>query len=448
MRNIKCNIKYIILTFLVGIFIFGTLCGCRTFQRGFVYKDWSRTMSELGIFPIFPPREDVQIGDVYLLPMHPLDAGSVEAIGGLGLTGILCDNILVTEDGKNISSSISDYYKVRPSFPSSMTVLSGALESVLDEKKDVADFNLMPVPSSTDNKSIFGDGDNTRLRQVGFPEFAVTKISQVGLNAIVPVEALSVAGGFSFNSVDQISLKIPSAESYGLPSHFLLDGFFKGKPFVYDSEGALRFKAWDPTNKVGIRSLNKISANLVKSQFNDAFQKLADNLPRKYRNIIKKQLKENKDRIWIAVVEEVYYARAIDISITKQRAKGGAAGVQPITNQMLQELDRLNNLGNRETETRKVTTDTEGREIVENIKIEDSDTAFTLATKMNDYNRELGKQSVPGGSVSVISVSGTSIGLRRSFDRPIAVGVRGVLVCINVNDVKNGGFLVELCSGD
>jgi hypothetical protein len=42
-----------------------------------------------------------------------------------------------------------------------------------------------------------------------------------------------------------------------------------------------------------------------------------------------------------------------------------------------------------------------------------------------------------GGSVKVLRVSTSSIGLRRTFQRPIAVGVRGVLIRVNVGDPKD-----------
>ena len=45
-------------------------------------------MSEMGIFPVYPPREDIVVGDVYAVPLHPYDSATVGYIGGLGTAGI------------------------------------------------------------------------------------------------------------------------------------------------------------------------------------------------------------------------------------------------------------------------------------------------------------------------------------------------------------------------
>jgi hypothetical protein len=44
--------------------------------QGYLMNEWSRTFRELGIVPIFPPREDVQIGDIYV---HATDPESRDA---------------------------------------------------------------------------------------------------------------------------------------------------------------------------------------------------------------------------------------------------------------------------------------------------------------------------------------------------------------------------------
>lgn len=222
--------------------------------------------------------------------------------------------------------------------------------------------------------------------------------------------------------------------------------------------------------------INYVTLKLARSQFNEAGSKLLDHGP------LSGEIDEQSDYIWIAVVNEVYYARAIDMNIRKRRFGGGAANVQPITTKMLKELDRLTKIrASKETKTtetqpkkgkKKTTTpesecvptptpvvtatpaptpsitsptieDTEGRTIVENIEIKEDDDAFALAKKINEYNKNLGDQSVPGGSVNVVSVSGTAVGLRRLFDRPIAVGVRGVIFKINLKKSSGNELHVE-----
>src|SRR5688500_5484548 len=64
------------------------LAGCRpkpgTHDPGYVAKEWSMTMREFGIVPVFPPREDVQVGDVYAMPLPPDVEAQVRAVKAKG----------------------------------------------------------------------------------------------------------------------------------------------------------------------------------------------------------------------------------------------------------------------------------------------------------------------------------------------------------------------------
>lgn len=203
--------------------IMGFLGCSREFKRGMVYKEWTTAMSEEGIFPVFPPREDVQAGDIWLLPMHPYETKSIEKIGGLGKTGIWVTNILYEElRTKGTSTTASDFYKNRFSFPSTTEAIKNAITK---DEAHLADVPIMPV--ATSDQDVFTAGDCGRLRQVAFPEFTVTNITQANLNALVPIEYLNVALGFSFNKIGEVSLKIPSAESYCIPIKILTEDFFR-----------------------------------------------------------------------------------------------------------------------------------------------------------------------------------------------------------------------------
>lgn len=489
MKYLKCRMKQITLPALILTLTLALIYGC-TYNRGLVYREWTETMSQLGIFPVFPPREDVQVGDVWLLPMHPFATGAIEAIGGLGMTGVWCDNILFTSPGTStteltasVNDIVSEFYNVRPSFPSSTSIgRSTASAGPSTANIDVMNLDITKVPEmGTSTANIFTQGDIKRLRQVAFPEFAITNIKQYSLNALVPVEYLNLAGGFTSNRVRQVSLKIPSAESYGLPAQIVLSTFFRNDSIGTDTaiidhkeKKILRLKGWDwhwngerkENGKVGkqkigrvqdvpgVRGLDEITAKLARAQFNEAFDVMSRDkeLKHRYRKMIKEGLESCKDSIWVALVNEVFYARAIDINISTLTGRGGAANVQPITNVTLNELERFRTLSGEKstTNTTQVGTDTVGRKVTENIQIVKQDDVFELAKKINDYNKNLDKQSVPGGSINVVSVSENSVGLRRFFDRPVAVGVRGVIMRINVNDYKEEkGFKVELFpSGD
>ncbi len=219
------------------------------------------------------------------------------------------------------------------------------------------------------------------------------------------------------------------------------------KNFEFDDKKNLWLKSWDGQDKgIGIRGLTNETALIARLMFNDGLKSMQgslkqENVSGKIMDYLSKVSKKNVDSIWVAVVNEVFYARAIDINIRTKKARGGGINVQPITNQMLLELDRLKSIGSKTTTTTKVGTDTAGRDISETVEIKEGDDAFELAKKINQYNVNLGKQSVPGGSINVVSVSDTNVGLRRIYDRPIAVGTRGVIIRLNVTDTTKDGYI-------
>lgn len=471
--------RFTLLVLMVAITVF---CGCAPDRRNVkrVYKEWTETMSELGIFPVFPPREDVQVGDVWILPMHPFDTEVINVIGGLGHTGVWCANIFALKTGTNTVSvvdtnQISEFYKKRLTFPSAtdasayiVYAMQNGSTTALPEKSD-ANLVIMKVPEDP-KRNIFDytDHDNGsinthRLKQVAFPEFTFTRIDKIALNALVPIEYLiNVAGGFAYDKVKQVTLKIPSAESYGCPAANLLEKFFENGSITGAGTGTdhLYLKEWHWESKKpevdvpGVKGLTRNTARLVHAQFREAFEKLAENGNSELKEIFKKKFKNNKDKdcIWVAVINEVFYARAMDINISTRKGWGGGLNVQPITNKILEELDRLKNIKKSKSTTKygtattnANTNDTGGRNIVETIEEKETGDAFELARKINEYNTNLGKQLVPGGSVNIVSVSKTSIGLRRIFDKPIAVGVRGVIMKIDIaNSDINEGLKIDL----
>jgi hypothetical protein len=144
-----------------------------------------------------------------------------------------------------------------------------------------------------------------------------------------------------------------------------------------------------------------------------------------------------KDRIYLALISEVYYARAIDITIDRKTAYGGGVSARPVS---AEELRRLVDLGLAKATTRTTTTNgsTGGTNApaapkAEIVELSPGDNAFELAKKMRDLAMPEGVGNI-GGSVKVLRVSTSNIGLRRTFERPVAVGVRGVLLKVNVNE--------------
>src|SRR5215471_10553526 len=110
------KIKTHLIMLLVLLAAGGLLTSCSSVDsHGHVYRDWSKRMSEMGIFPVYPPREDIVVGDVYALPLHPYDTAAVGYIGGLGNAGIHVEYLGDTNLGWNsLADKEEHYYQNRP----------------------------------------------------------------------------------------------------------------------------------------------------------------------------------------------------------------------------------------------------------------------------------------------------------------------------------------------
>jgi hypothetical protein len=439
------------LTSLTGLTL---LSGCarKDYQPGFVYRDWSLRMSEMGIYPIFPPREDVVVGDVYLLPTHPYDSALLERLGGLGNAGLhiyYFDKILaadrsdeygVASDGLvTLDQVLLRHYKSRPSLPDTIAV---------PDLTGIPKLTGIPDPPTPEN--VFSPQVPIRTRQVGFPEFTVTTVDEGALAALVPIEAFSVNLGFSYANVSRISFKVPQAESYALTTDRLLTGFLKDNILIENAPGAPRYflRAADADHP-GL--LAPYSARLARSHFNEAIgqalSRLAKRSPMEARKL-RDASQETADTVYLAVIQEVFYARSIDISIGFRSGRAFRGEVEPFSPADLAALDKI---GRRPTAAAGDQPEGEGEgepeppaaEEAEEpavpaspalVDVQADDDAFEMARKLRELN--LGQTThLPGGSMSVISVADRTIGLRRTFERPIAVGARGTLLRLRVNPI-------------
>lgn len=415
--------------------------GCSTqkaLQPGAVYSEWSRRMSELGIFPVFPPREDVAVGDVYALPMHPYDNQLVEHIGGLGKAGIHIGyfNWVDRTNRAGLLSLLSDYYTSRPTFPDTST-------SFTLVKTDLEPLNLVRVPrllhGSDDTRTdTFDARPAIMLRQVAFPEFSVTVANAADLSAMIPVEAISANLGFQYASINRISVRVPQAESYGLPTDMLLQELLAPANGTFAYSGTNLYLNVSPGSYPVISPEGAVMARrmfdgIIARMMNDVGQRMDD----KTFKQLKTRLKDEQDCIFLALISEVYFTRAIDINISATKGASGSVAARPMT---AAELAAPKQLFTAPTPPAGTTpappTGTNGEApAATNTPAVVSVNTLTLGTNevvavLDTLQKRNLNQSIAsvGGSVQVMGISSKAIGLRRTFERPVAVGVRGVLL--------------------
>jgi len=370
--------------------------GCTTPSQGKVARDWSLAMRELNIIPVFPPREDVEVGDIYISPLAPEEEESITSEKSWSSLGLWVASI-------DLSKEIKTFYSHRNAFPKTP-------EESMVYMKNQTNNPFMLVPQAADrDRNVFEGGDCSRLRMVGFPAFLSATLTQSDLLSVIPVEALSIAIGAHYSSSKKATISVPVAESYGIPA----------------SEVYRRLI--DPVS-------GKLTGSIGKFRASDILAYSAASQPSKHDSNQKA-----RNYCFLRVITEVFYARALDVSVQWQRSAGAGATIRPVISS--QTINNLSASTNRES----IGKNTNGF-----IGVSESTSNPTeQATNLNRQLKEAMGQTSPGGSVKYLSVGDYGVSMRRTYERPIAIGYRGLLLLVHKDGrVKGMGAISSSISSN
>lgn len=184
---------------LIGAAIFLPLISACTSVKP-VAKSWSERLSEYQITPIFPPREDVYVGDVYLVPaIKQSPQQSTDSNSRDVPYGVLVDSL-------DLNQEITNFYNNRPSF---------VTEDLENGNPADAKFN------------IYKTNDLTRLKKVIFPDFLSSRFSDTGLSASIPGKTIAGLIGAKSDNLESATVSIPYALSYSLPARYIHSKVFE-----------------------------------------------------------------------------------------------------------------------------------------------------------------------------------------------------------------------------
>lgn len=391
---------------VIGALMVGT-SSTEAAKRGYVMNEWSTQMRQLGIVPIFPPREDVHVGDLYVYHTYRPDSKETERLMKKGdyRIGIIprwsrLKNVVELVDGEYrtiISLPSTPAPRETPKEPGNGKNGDDPKEDPCkgengeDPKKkpgnDKPSYNLpigdIPQPNTGDDPIFRADCKPNRLRMTAFPEFMSATFSQGNLSALIPIEAINLALGAGWSRSKAVTLKVPYAESYGISGQKAFETLFE-----QSSTGKYRLKKDYYPTTIALLVPGKVTPQQAKDGI----------VP---------------NRLWIRVITEVFYARSLDIGIESKRASGARLSVTPVT------IQKTDEKGNTTTVT-----------------IQDpAAAAVARATVLNEYLKQSGLSSTIGGSAQYVTASDASISMRRTWERPVAIGIRGYLIEI---DTTNG----------
>jgi hypothetical protein len=409
------------------------LAGCGSnVKPGFVAKQWAAEMRELQINPVFPPREDFQVGDIYL-PAVPQEgvAQKVEEEGYLPIS------VWLMEAGGPgaAAKELETFYATRSTYPQTSKALVDAVEQAGGDSSD-GDGNSgtdgagsgdgadltgpvpQPVLDCSDVRGASGADCNIftsretsslrRMRIVGFPTFLSTTITEGNLSAFVPIEAFTAAIGLDFGDVEKVSVSVPVAESVGLPAMTALNLTRKSLARTQD-----RLCPGRPSGGSG--TVGALAAVLPHGQRTEDGQV--------------------GPSFHAVVITEVFYTRAIEISVetqesfglggqlTSQTPTGGGTAAQAGQAAAGAATGQGNATGTQSDQQGNGTAD--GADGSSRTPPSPGDRLKQLRHATSDL------PSTPGGSLQVVSVADGNVGMRRIYDRPIAIGYRGLSLTID-----------------
>lgn len=346
------------------------LSGCGTVDDGFVMKQWTRNMRELGVYPKYPVEEDVKVGDVYAIPE---DDRTVDVNGIESIQGPLTFAHVVGRVGT--PKMIGDHYASRYGY-------EGARRREINADTALA--------FGTNETTLMAKAYPQEIRRVAFPHFFRVKATGAQVGALVPVGQIAAKLGLDARSVESATVTVDDAASVALPMPYLASKLVK------------------PDGTLNTAELGYATPEIARPF-----------LPVKVRD-------PNKGMIELFVVNQVYYARAFDISLgvssdakagLLRGAQGGSSGTAGSTS-----VSQPIGSGQQQAAAPAGVSPT------------GTATAIQSATTSVENALKSGITSlVPAAGFNLVasqSQSGT-VGLTQVYDRYLAIGYRGAKLIID-----------------
>jgi hypothetical protein len=170
-----------------------------------IIADWNRTISKLGIEPVFPPEEDIYVGDIFaVVKADHLDTNARSTPAGSNFISTLSNPLLnraVKVDHVDMTQTLKEFYSQLPVFSTTTP-------------RPPADRDIW-AQAAADDVDPFTASPHKYLSLAAFPAFTI-KTSNAGSGDL----QIPMIGRLSFSRSrkDSEELEIVFAETYGVPT--------------------------------------------------------------------------------------------------------------------------------------------------------------------------------------------------------------------------------------
>jgi hypothetical protein len=161
-----------------------------------VAKQWNEAIQKLGFEPVYPPIEDIQVGDVFAMITDDAvsDSATDEPFAGRSIKLLHID----------MTKEIEDAYRAVYQFPGT-------------NARPDHDGQIWPQAISTD--SLFKPpATRTALPLLLFPRFTITNVKRASGSASAVSQLLNGMFGADANITETVEVRFSATESYGVPA--------------------------------------------------------------------------------------------------------------------------------------------------------------------------------------------------------------------------------------
>jgi hypothetical protein len=343
--------------------------------------DWNKTIEALGIEPIYPPEEDFHVGDLFVA----ITASQVEDLAKIPLTAraIKIAHIDMNKD-------LREEYEQMPVFPA--TIPKPASIDIIWEQAQA-------------DKEIFSGSTQDRryLPLVIFPGFALARVRQATVSGnwsdtvFGGVYKLASALSITQSSDDAVELRVPFAETYGIPS-------------VRAAGHLISFCSDERTKPICTDDFARDQLSLI----------IGDKIREKTREIIGDKVSETyRFDVELYLVNRVYLTRNIEQRHSTTSTVGAQAKL----------VLNLRAAADAEAAIQKsVATGTPGSAEISAASDPTSRLRQLIAdqqARLNDLANEAAS-GLPSGQVEVNSADSSRISISQILQRPVAIGFRAI----------------------
>jgi hypothetical protein len=361
---------------VIAIAVFVALAAAMFFGRGpaddlNVVAQWNNTIAKLGIEPVFPPEEDVYVGDLFAVITEDRRSEGSIAKEPLLNRAIKIDHIDLTDE-------LNRTYNAVPIFPKTAPRPGSIHDPWMQEVNQSGIFTTSQAPRSV-------------LGIAAFPGFTIhqQRSASGGLSGL-----FGLLGG-SYQDDDLVEVRIPVAETYGVPS-----GIAAGRLSAYCADPFTRDYCTDITLR---RHLSHVARGLFdkKLDASGALYYLVD--------------------VQLALVNRVYLTRSIEqkrrlsaTSVLKQ-INDAVSNLKTVTSQPDAVPSAMPPGGSQSGSSQPPASSSSSA----------SPSQSPTTSRPADILERLDAK-IPGGLMTILTSSDSSYELKQTFQRPVAIGYRAV----------------------